>query len=299
MPELAPLSAVILTYNEADNVEAALRSISGWCAEIHVVDSGSTDGTIDIVRNYTSHIYHHPYKNHSDQWAWVLANVPFGYEWLLLVDADFTLTDRLKRLVSQTLARSPESVAGYFFIHRQIFRGQTIRFGGTKKWWLRLVKHRQIQIDGTELVDFRLAVKGETRKLHGIVYEDNQKEHKIDFWIDKHQAFATRMAAEEVLRREDLLQWKVRPAFFGNPDERILWLKQRWYFMPRYIRPFLYFGFRYVLCLGILDGREGFLFHFLQAFWYRLLIDVKMGEIYEQIRQGQLTLQELRSKFVC
>ena len=262
------------------------------------LNSGSTNGTIDIVRAYTSRIYHHPYQNHSSQWAWVLANVPFGYEWMLLVNADFVLTDRLKQLVAEAVAQAPAGVAGYFVMHRQVFRGKAIRFGGTKKWWLRLVRHRQVHIDGTELVDFRLAVKGATRKLRGIVYEDNRKEHAIDFWIDKHQAFATRMAAEEVLRREGLLQWTVRPALFGNPDERILWFKQRWYRLPRYTRPFLYFGFRYVVCLGILDGGEGFLFHFLQAFWYRLMIDVKMGEIYEQIRQGRLTLPELRSRFV-
>src|SRR4051794_33030812 len=111
---MVPLSAVILTFNEADNVETALRTVAGWCAEIHVVDSGSTDGTLDIVRKYTSRIYHHPYKNHSDQWAWVLANVRFGHEWLLLVDADFILTDRLKELVAETLRGNSDAVSGYF-----------------------------------------------------------------------------------------------------------------------------------------------------------------------------------------
>lgn len=295
---VVPLSAVLLTYNEAANVEPTLRNLAGWCAELHVVDSGSTDRTLNLVRPYTSHIYHHPYQNHSAQWRWVLTNVPFKYEWMLLVDADFVMTERLKTLIAETVEAAPDHVAGYFVIHRQVFRGKEIRFGGTKKWWLRLVRHRQVQIDGTELVDFRLAVKGATARLHGIVYEDNRKEHNIDFWIDKHQAFAGRMAVEEVLRREGLLQWKIRPRFLGNPDERILWLKQVWYRLPLYMRPFLYFGFRYILCLGILDGKEGFLFHFLQAFWYRLMIDVKMAEIYGQIQRGELSLQELRSRYL-
>jgi hypothetical protein len=76
--------------------------------------------------------------------------------------------------------------------------------------------------------------------------------------------------------------WAISPSLFGTPDQRILWLKQRWYGMPLYIRPFLYFFYRYVVRCGFLDGKEGFIFHFLQGFWYRLLVDIKLDERRQQ-----------------
>ena len=69
------------------------------------------------------------------------------------------------------------------------------------------------------------------------------------------------------------------PSLFGTPDQRILWLKERWYGMPLYVRPFIYFFYRYILRLGFLDGKEGFVFHFLQAFWYRLLVDMNLDDL--------------------
>ena len=70
----------------------------------------------------------------------------------------------------------------------------------------------------------------------------------------------------------------LRPALFGNPDERVLWRKNLWRRLPAYLRPFLYFSYRYVLRLGFLDGKEGFVFHFLHAWWFRLLVDIKIEE---------------------
>src|SRR5205085_8734075 len=84
--------------------------------------------------------------------------------------------------------------------------------------------------------------------------------------------------AEELQRRAGAA-FLLRPRLFGNPDERTLWLKGRWYRLPLFVRPFLYFFYRYFLRLGFLDGKQGFLFHFLQGFWFRLLVDVKLEEL--------------------
>src|SRR5206468_4406384 len=104
--------------------------------------------------------------------------------------------------------------------------------------------------------------------------EDNENERDLTFWLEKHLRYAPVHAAEELARRRSIDAWAIRPAFFGTPDQRVVWLKQRWYRMPLYVRPFVYFAFRYFLQLGVLDGREGLVFHFLQALWYRLLIDI-------------------------
>jgi len=142
-------------------------------------------------------------------------------------------------------------------------------------------------------VDFRFVVDGKTRVLRGCVYEDNRKEASIDFWIDKHRKFSARVATEEVLRRMGELQWTVRPRLFGNPDERIIWLKERWYVMPLFVRPFLYFFYRYFVRLGFLDGTPGLVYHFMQALWFRLLVDIRIAELRKQIKGGQVSVKEL------
>jgi exosortase/archaeosortase family protein len=74
----------------------------------------------------------------------------------------------------------------------------------------------------------------------------------------------------------------LKPHFWGSPDERTAWLKQLWWQLPRYVRPVLYFTYRMFFQLGILDGRTGVIFHFLQGFWFRLIVDVKIDEILQE-----------------
>ena len=89
------------------------------------------------------------------------------------------------------------------------------------------------------------------------------------------------MQVEEVERRRGL-PWRITPRLFGAPDERVLWLKTLWYRMPLYVRPFLYFIYRYFVLLGILDGKNGLIFHFLQAFWFRFVVDVRLDELQQR-----------------
>ncbi|SRR5258706_5403256 len=289
-----PVTAIVLCKNEERNLERTLRSVAGWCNDIHVVDSGSTDRTLEIARRFTGSIHHHQYFDHGSQWRWAIQSLPVANDWLLLLDADFEVSQELKGLIERAIQRRDAgSPDGYFVIHRQVFRGQQIRFGGTKKWWLRLVRRSKASIDSSEFVDFRVSTQGPVGKLRAPIYEHNRNEDDIDFWIDKHQKFAARTAVEEILRRRELLSWTLKPAFFGNADQRIVWLKLRWYRAPRYLRPVVYFLYRYVFRLGFLDGWQGFLFHFLQAYWFRLLVDIKIGEIENQLACGEATLESL------
>jgi len=125
---------------------------------------------------------------------------------------------------------------------------------------------------------------GRVAKLQNDLIEENQKESDISFWIDKHNRYATLLAREELQRKRDHWQDPVESSLVGNPDQRTLRLKQLWCRFPLYVRPFLYFLYRYFLRLGFLDGKEGFIFHFLQAFWFRLLVDIKLEEIQKEGR---------------
>lgn len=276
------LDAVILTKDEAANLPACLESLQPWAARVFVVDSGSTDGTIEIARRYGAVVLHHQYESPAHQWNWAFRNVPFTSEWALCLDADHRVTPELREELALLFgdgAAPPDDVDGFYMVRRQIFRGRPIRHGGyRRKPMLKLVRHRTAHSDEHERLDFRLYVPGKTRLLRGALIEDNTREHDIAFWLHKHVRYARIQSGEELARDRNGSPWSVPPALGGTPDQRVLWLKQRWYRMPLYVRPFLYFFYRYVICLGFLDGREGLIFHFLHAFWYRFVVDVMVDD---------------------
>lgn len=291
----AAVSVVVLTYMEERNLETCLQSVAGWSADIHVVDSGSTDCTLEIAHRLAHHVHHHPYVDHGSQVAHVIYELPLQYDWLLLLDADNEVSEELKRSIDQLLASPDQGIDGFYIVHRHVFRGQPVR--GLKRWWLRLIQYRNVDVDDSEFVDFRLKLKRPAGFLRGDITEHNLKENDLDFWIDKHQKFASRMASEETLRRAGRLAWTIRPRLLGDPDERMIWFKSRWYSLPLFVRPFIYFGYRYIWRLGFLDGRTGFVFHFLQAFWFRLVVDVKIWDLERQVALGNVKIEDLARSF--
>jgi exosortase/archaeosortase family protein len=123
---------------------------------------------------------------------------------------------------------------------------------------------------------------------YGYILEENLKENNISFWINKHNRYSDLVAQEEVERMQQLRLQTLQPRFWGSPDERTAWLKQLWWKMPRYARPTIYFIYRMFFQLGILDGRTGIIFHFLQAFWFRLIVDIKIDELLSPPQKASL-----------
>jgi glycosyltransferase involved in cell wall biosynthesis len=277
-----PFSTIVLTYNEEHNLQRCLSQLAGLSAEIFVVDSGSTDGTLDIAARYAS-VVHHPFDTHARQWSWALANLPISTKWVLALDADQQLSPELREEFA-ALFTQPEAIGqdveGIYIKRRQIFRGRWIKHGGYyPKYLLKLFRIDKVQFDPTDLVDHHFYVPGRTVKLKHDLIENNFKENSISFWIEKHNRYARLLAREQLQRLRSAGHAPIRPSPFGNPDQRTLWLKRVWYRCPGYVRPFLYFFQRYFLRMGFLDGKEGFIFHFLQAFWFRLLVDIKLEEM--------------------
>jgi glycosyltransferase involved in cell wall biosynthesis len=276
--ELVPVSVIVLTKDEELNLAACLESVRGWACEVIVVDSASTDRTVEIARRLGAEVVTHPFESHVTQWRWALSAIPIRSDWVLGLDADQRVTPELAAAIREfTASDRATRLAGAFVPRRQVFRGRWIRHGGYyPKHLLKLFRRDAVWFDDTELVDHHFRVRGETTTLVGDLVEDNAKDARIDDWISRHARYARLQAMEEVARaRSD------QPADDGwaGPDARTAARKRVWRRMPRYLRPLLYFFYRYVLRLGFLDGREGFVFHALQAFWYRLLVDIHIDEI--------------------
>jgi len=272
------VSAVVLTHNEEINIRHCLDSVKTM-PFIYVVDSGSTDRTLDICREYTQNIFHHDYLNHADQWRWTLENVPIRTPWVLALDADFVVTPELLERMTRDIAGLDNDIAGVYVRHLVRFGWGTIRFGGTKQMWLRLIRYGRAQPDSGDFVDFRFVVDGRIASWSEAVVEYNRHDEDITVWSRKQDKFALRLAVEEEMRRRGLHGWAGKPKLFGTPDERITWLRDRWMRLPLFIRPVIYLLYRYVVMGGFLDGRAGFLYHFLQGFWLRLIVDWKTIEL--------------------
>jgi glycosyltransferase involved in cell wall biosynthesis len=276
-----PVSAVILTYNEELNLPHCLASLQGLISDLHVVDSGSTDATVTIARAAGAVVTTHAFSGHSAQWQWALGNVPLQHAWVLGLDADQRLTPQLAAELRELFAR-PEQVArcaGFYVSRRNIFRGRWIRWGGYyPKRFIKLFRRDRIVPEPADLLDHHFRVQGEVGTLEHDIIEENLKENSIEFWTQKHLRYADLLAQEEVRRRAGVAPITVRPALFGNPDERAEWQKKTWALLPRFVRPPAYFIWRYFLLLGFLDGKQGFVFHFLHAFWFRLITDLKIEE---------------------
>ena len=274
-----PISVLILTHNEERNLDACLKSVVAWASEVFVVDSFSQDRTCDIAKGYGATVLQHEFKSHGAQRNWALANVPFRQDWVLALDADHQVTPELAAELETVIPAAAPNDVGFFIKRRQIFRKRWIRHGGYyPKYMLKVFRRKNARFDEDELDD-RVYVTGHTRRLRSDIIEDNANEASIGFWIEKHNRYAGQTALDELKIRQGLKALPLTPHLFGNPNEQIYWFKQHWYKMPLYLRPAVYFFYRYFLRLGILDGKEGFIFHFLQAFWFRLLVDIKLDEL--------------------
>jgi glycosyltransferase involved in cell wall biosynthesis len=275
----SPLAVVILTYNEELNLPACLESLHGLPGELYIVDSGSSDQTVAIAERAGARVLVHAFESHAKQWRWALENLPCMPRWLLGLDADQRLTPELKREIIELVEQGVDGVDGYYLNRRQIFRGRWIKHGGYyPKYLLKLFRPDAVYLDESDLIDHHFYVRGRVAKLKHDLIEANVKEDNIGFWIDKHNRYAVLHAREELAHRLGQRELPIQPALMGSPDQRTLWLKLRWYRLPLYVRPFLYFLYRYFLRLGVFDGKQGLIFHFLQGFWYRLLVDVNIDQ---------------------
>jgi glycosyltransferase involved in cell wall biosynthesis len=276
----SPVTVVVLTLNEEANLPFCLASVCDWAGQVFVVDGGSSDRTTEIAETNGAIVVEHPFETHAAQWRWALDHLPIGADWVLALDADQRVTPELAREISGTDTAAYDGIDGFYIKRRQLFRDRWIKHGGYyPKYLLKMFRPSKVLLDPMDLVDHHFYVAGPVKKLRHDLIERNRKEDDISFWIEKHNRYATLLAREELSWRTTSREGAIQPSLVGNPDQKILAFKHLWRRMPLYVRPFLYFTYRYFLRLGFLDGKQGAIFHFLQAFWYRLIIDIKLDEL--------------------
>jgi glycosyltransferase involved in cell wall biosynthesis len=285
----AQFSFIILTYNEEQHLPRLLQSISGLNAPVFILDSGSTDRTVEIGESFGAQFLQNKFENHPKQWDHALKNFPIQTPWVIGLDADHTVTPELKNKLLVFRDEDHKNINGIYFNRKNFFKGRWIKYGGYYPFYmLKMFRYSVGYSDLNENMDHRFIAPGETLTWKdGIILEENLKENNISFWIEKHNRYSDQLAHEEVERMQQLRSQAIKPRFCGSPYERSAWFKRLWYKLPRYTRPALYFTYRMIFKLGILDGRTGVIFHFLQGFWFRLIVDIKIDEIIKQQKDAQ------------
>lgn len=268
----------MLAYNEERNLPDCLASLRGWVAELFVVDSGSTDRTAAIARSFGATVVDHPFETYGAQRNWALDHLPIGAPWVLNVDADERVTPELRDSVRRVLAGGGDSspVVGYLASRRTVFMGRWIKHGGHyPAWHLRLFRTGRGRCE-ERLYDQHFYCDGETRRLSGDLIDTLTP--NIATFSHRHVRWAY-LEAEEQAGAAAADTGRIRGrAFGGDAIATRRWLRERYDRLPLFVRPVMYFLYRYVLRLGFLDGREGLIFHFLQGLWYRFLVDAVLFE---------------------
>ncbi|MHB8159800.1 MAG: glycosyltransferase family 2 protein [Thermoleophilia bacterium] len=273
------MAVIILTYNEEVNIAQALESIAGWANEIFILDSQSTDRTLEIARQYGCHIAQNKFENYAKQRNYALGHLPIRSEWVLFLDADEWLPEALKQEISTLITTLPEE-NGFYINRRLIWMGRWIHHGYYPSWILRLFRYGKGRCED-RTVNEHLIVDGRTGQLRNYFMHEDRK--GMTDWIAKHNAYATREAQELFNTRVTPDYQEIDARLSGTQAQRKRWLRYKvWNRMPPLMRPFFYFFYRYILAGGFLDGKTAFVYHFLQALWYPLLIDMKYLELKKQ-----------------
>lgn len=274
------ISLIILTYNEEANLANCLESVSGLGAEIFIVDSNSTDKTLEIAGKYGCKVFQHPFESQARQMNWALAELPIKTDWVIRLDADERVTPELAAELPGKLAKAAAGVTGFYFKRQVYFMGKWIKHGGYyPTWLLRIWRRGKAVCEERWMDEHMILTEGDAGFLENDICDDNKK--PLNWWTEKHNSYATREAIELLNLEYGFLQGeKIDASISGAQDNRKRWVKNNLYSkLPLFLRAFVYFNYRYFLRFGFLDGGKGLIFHVLQGFWYRFLVDAKVYEV--------------------
>jgi glycosyltransferase involved in cell wall biosynthesis len=284
------LTVIVLTFNEEKHLARCLQSLRGVARRVVVVDCFSTDGTLEIARSNGAEVVQHAWVNYATQFNWALDNVPIDTQWTMRLDADEVVTPDLAEALRRELPHYPDTVTG-LTVNRQIhFLGRWICHGAI--YPLRMLRvwrtgHGRCE---NRWMDEHMIVEGGVAHVDADIADINL--NNVTWWTAKHNQYASREAVDLLMHR-DRAGAETGAAQLSFQAKAKRWMKERVYArLPLGLRALLYFLYRYFLRLGFLDGWQGLAFHFLQGFWYRFLVDVKVHELETLMQRERLTLAQ-------
>ena len=252
----APVAIVMISLNEAHNLEAVLQNLAGWAQEVFLVDSYSADDTIDIALKHGVQVVQRRFRGFGDQWNFALRELPITAPWTMKLDPDERLTDELKASIASMVSRGDQD--GIVIKRRLWFMGAVLPVEQPilRVWRTGACRFTDVAVNEHPLVDGRIG--------NADGYLEHHDSPDLDHWVTKQNRYTTAEAASQFEGRALALP----PRLFGSPLERRMWLKRHFWKMPgRYLILFLY----HLLVLGAWKaGRVGWIWARLRTEVYRL-----------------------------
>ena len=269
---MLPISVIVLTFNAEATIGATLASARRISDDVHVVDSYSTDRTLEIARSAGAQVTQHPFEHYGAQRNWAIETLKLKHGWQLHLDADERLSDELVVELEALVARGlPDDIAGYYIPRLVHFHGRPLLHGGMYPiYHLRLFRNGRGRCENRKY-DQHFMVDGPTAKLVNPMIDDI----RISFgeWTARHNRWADAEVDELLAPTHGVIAGGA-----GDPVAEKRAQRGFYYRQPLFLRALLLFLYRYIFKLGFLDGREGLIFYVLQTFWFRFLVDAKLYE---------------------
>ncbi|MEM9977194.1 MAG: glycosyltransferase family 2 protein [Cyanobacteria bacterium P01_D01_bin.2] len=272
------ISIFILTFNEELDIAACIESAL-VSDDVVVVDSYSCDRTVAIAQGYPVRLVQHRFESHGRQRTWMLETVPAKYDWVYILEADERMTPAL--FAECVEAVQTQTHVGYYVAEQVMFMGRWIRRSTQyPRYQLRLLQVGQVVFDDYGHAE-REVVTGTTGFLKA-TYPHYTAGKGFSRWVAKHNRYSTDEAQETVQQLAlGTVDW--RTIVIGRTEvERRRALKDMSLRMP--LRPLVRWLYMYFILGGVLDGRAGFAWCTLQAF-YEYLIVLKTWELQQALEE--------------
>ena len=272
---MADITAIILTRNEKDFIEECILSIKDVVKRIVVVDSFSEDNTCELAKNLGAEVYQHEFYNYSKQYKYAVNIANVKTKWILRIDADERLTkESAEELNKLCIENENTEVSGIVLRFYNMFLNKPMHHGGMYPWKkLSVYKTGLGDIEDRNMDEHIILSSGKT------IEAKNDSKHLafrgLTFFTNKCNWYSTREAMD---------YFDNISTDSTNSSLKTILKMKIYYKLPLGFRSWLYYAYRYYIRLGFLDGKEGKIFAFLHAYWYRFLVDAK---IYEHEKLGE------------
>jgi glycosyltransferase involved in cell wall biosynthesis len=272
------ISVIILTFNEEQHIKRCLENVNQFAKKVYVIDSFSTDNTVAIAESMGATVIQHKWPgNQAEQFNWALKNIEIDTEWIFRLDADEYL---LPELIEELQAKVPlldENITGITFKRRHIFLGRWMKRGTYPVMILRMFRTGKAVCEQRLMDEHIELLEGENITFEHDFVDENL--NNLSWWAQKHVGYAVREAAELLDIEYNITGNNSGERHLSEKTLQKRKLKLKYAKKPLFWRSFAYFIYRYFFKLGFLEGKEGFLWSFMQGWWYRTLVDAKVFEI--------------------
>jgi glycosyltransferase involved in cell wall biosynthesis len=283
------ITVIIPTFNVEDLIAQAIRSVT-WADEVLVVDSFSTDRTVEIAKDLGARVLQHEYIYSAKQKNWAIPQAT--HEWILLLDSDEVVTDKLQKTIQAMLASEEiEKFDGFGIARRHYFLGKFLRWGGRYPLYNIRLFRKECRYEDRNVHAHIILAKDRMKNITGDIL--HYSDRSLDQFFEKFNRYSSWQANYMIRVYENGMTKVSLAMFMTNPYYAKAVVKDLWTFIP--FTPLIRFVYMFVLRLGFLDGRYGFMIAFFYAF-QDYVAKTKYLEMRKKSPKIRLTFQKYVAK---